>query len=168
MGMKIEDTRALITMIAAVLAAYLPFYVGLIKYFVYPESIAYYLIIECIQAVGGIAISIYFSVRRIEGVGEIKKREPLGLPKHGIRAFLLINATIAIILGVSYFDITQDIEMLNLPFVISMIIGLIALLWPPQRGAKLQELIKEEQEKYPHVTRLKQWEIDERLKEKKN
>ena len=156
MGAKLEDIRALITMITVVFVAYLPFYVGVIKFYIYEESIAYYLIIEGVQAIGGIAISIYFSVRRIEGRHQ---REPLNLPRHGIRIFLLCNAIISFFLGIFYYTQTQDMEMINLPFVFSMIIGLFTWLWPSQEQVKKEQITKDKREKYGTGTKYKPWEL---------
>ncbi|NVM04954.1 MAG: hypothetical protein HWN67_21715 [Candidatus Helarchaeota archaeon] len=161
MGAKLEDIRALITMIAVVFAAYLPFYISGIRFFIYEESIGYYLIIEGIQAIGGIAISIYFSVRRIEGR---HKREPLNLPRHGIRLFLLFNAVISFFLGIYYYSLTQDMEMINLPFLFSMIIGLFTWLWPSQEEENNEQKTQREQKKYEPGTKYKRWELKQYAK----
>ena len=158
MGVRLEDLRALLTMIVVFFAAYLPFYIGIIKYYIPEQTFGYYLLIECVQAVGGIAISIYFSVRRAEGKRKlVHKREPLNLPKNGIRVILLCNSVISIILGISYYISTYDTEMLNLPFVISMIVGLIAWLWPVQVEEEVSQKagIVDRKDK---ATKLKHWE----------
>ncbi|MHA1385247.1 MAG: hypothetical protein ACTSR3_15965 [Candidatus Helarchaeota archaeon] len=160
MGVRIEDIRALLTLTTAILAAYLPFYLGFIEHYFYKDSLVYYVIIEFIQAIGGISISVYFSVRRIEGMQiKINKREPLGLPKHGIRAFLLCNAVVSIFLGFYYFSISQNISMLNLPFIISMLFSLVAWLWPPQKE-KLAQYTQEKKVKTYREIKYKQWELE--------
>ncbi|MFX0138451.1 MAG: hypothetical protein ACFFDN_32715 [Candidatus Hodarchaeota archaeon] len=156
MGAKLEDIRALITMVAVIFAAYLPFYIGGIKLYIYEESMGYYLIIEGIQAIGGIAISIYFSVRRIEGK---HKREPLNLPRHGIRIFLLCNAIISFFLGIHYYALTQDMEMINLPFLFSMIVGLFTWLWPSQEEMKQELITQTKKKRYDPSTKYKRWEL---------
>ncbi|MFX1452301.1 MAG: hypothetical protein ACFFCM_15795, partial [Promethearchaeota archaeon] len=132
---KYEDTRAIIAIICVVLAAYLPFYIGLIKFFFPEYTFGYFIITEGIQGAGSIAISAYFSLRRHE---EKKPHEPLDLPRNWVRGILIINTIIASIIGVfSYFS-TQDFNLLNLPFVISLGIIVIIWLWP----AKKEKLIE--------------------------
>ena len=147
-------------MIIVIFAAYLPFYVGIIKYYFHEQSFGYHLLIESIQAAGGIAISVYFSVRRAEGKYERRrhKREPLNLPKNGIRVFLLCNSVISIILGIFYYSLIHDMEMLNLPFVVSMIIGIITWLWPVQKEKENDQMTQKEEKKYNQGTKLKDWE----------
>ncbi|NVM01706.1 MAG: hypothetical protein HWN67_05200 [Candidatus Helarchaeota archaeon] len=124
---KFEDARAVIAIICVVLAAYLPFYIGLIKFYFPDYTFGYFIITEGIQGAGSIAISAYFSLRRHE---ETKPREPLDLPRNVIRGILIVNTIIAAILGVISYSSTQDFNLLNLPFVISLVFSVIIWLWP--------------------------------------
>ena len=127
---KFEDSRAVIAIICVILAAYLPFYIGLIKHYFPDYTFGYFIITEGIQGAGAIAISAYFSLRRHE---ETKPREPLDLPRNVIRGILIVNTIIAAILGVISYSSTQDFNILNLPFVLSLVFGVIVWLWPSEK-----------------------------------
>ena len=46
-------------------------------------------------------------------------REPLNLPRHTVRGFLLIYAVLAQIIGILSYLGNPDIDVLNLPFIFS-------------------------------------------------
>ena len=50
-------------------------------------------------------------------------------------------------------------EMINLPFVFSMIIGLFTWLWPSQEQIKKEQITKDKREKYQTGTKYKPWEL---------
>ncbi len=124
---KFEDTRAVVAIICVMLSAYLPFYIGLIKFYFPNYTFGYFIITEGIQGAGSIAISAYFSLRKHE---ETKPREPLDLPRNAVRGILIINTIIAAIIGVFAYSSTQDFNLLNIPFVLSLVFSVIVWLWP--------------------------------------
>lgn len=159
MGIRLEDIRALLTIIIVLLAAYLQFYASIIKYYMPEYTVGYQIFKEGLQAAAGISISIYFEARRIE---RKHAREPLKLPRNVIRVFLLFNALFSLINGLFYFSETQNPEFLNIAFMISIFVGIMIWLWPKQEELTTDQTMQKKVIPNNGRTKLKPWELEHR------